>query len=185
MKNAISWMTLTLFLGFIAATWVYAADPKGVEIPGNIPQTGDEVLAKKDAEVMRGKLLKVQGESYTVETAPGQQVSVRAGTTTKFDGNNKGMEGDWIEAVVTPDMHLESLKKATPAYTVEGSILKVDGDLFVVKDDNGKEIRLQTGRDAKLSGTNKVGERIRAEYTPEGQALSIKPAKIPRGPGGG
>jgi len=185
MKSAISWITLSLFFGFIAATSVYAADPKGAEMPGNIPQTGDEALAKQDAEVMRGKLVKVQDELYTLETAPGRQVSVRAGTNTKFEGNNKGVEGDWIEAVVTPDMHLASLKKSTPAYSVEGSILKVEGGLFVVKDDSGKEIRLQTGGDTKLSGSHKVGERIKAEYTPEGQALSIKPAKIPRGPGGG
>ena len=185
MKSTISWLTVTLFLGFMAATSVYAADPKGVEIPGNIPQTGDEVLAKKDAEVLRGKLIKVQDGLYTVETAPGQQVSVRAGASTKFEGNNKGSEGDWIEAVATPDMHLESLKKSTPAYTVEGNILKVEGDLVVVKDDKGKEIRLQTGGGTKLSGSHKVGERIKAEYTPEGQALSIKPAKIQRGPEGG
>jgi hypothetical protein len=183
MKRHVTKIALALVVGFIAATSLYAADPKGAEIPGSIPQTGDEVLAKRDAEVLRGKLIKVQDELYIVETAPGQQVSVRTGKHTKFEGNNKGAEGDWIEAVVTPDMHLESLKKSTPAYTVEGSILKVDGDLFVVKDDKGKEIRLQKGGNTKLSGTNKVGERIRAEYTPEGQAISITPAKIQRGPG--
>jgi len=185
MKRQTGWIAVMMFLGFIAATSVYAAEPKAAEIPGNIPQSGDEVLAKKDAEVLRGKVLNVQGELYSVETAPGQRVSVRAGANTKFEGNNKGAEGDWIEAVVTPDMHLESLKKSTPAYTVEGSILKVDGDLFVVKDDKGKEIRLKKAGDTKVSGSNKVGERVRAEYTPEGQALSIKPAKIQRGPEGG
>jgi len=181
MRKKVSWIMLSMFLGFISSTSLYAAEI----IPSGPPQTGDETLAQKDAEVMRGKLLKVEGELYTVETSPGKQVSVRTGSSTKFDGNFKGMEGDWIEAMVTPDMHIQSLKKSTPAYTLEGDVLKVDGDFLTVTGEGGKEVRLQTGKDTKLTGKHKVGDRIRAEYTPDGQVLSIKPIKIPRGPGGG
>lgn len=192
MKRHMAWMAVAAFLGLIAATSVYSADQpsssapsKGADIPGNIPQTGDEVLAKRDVESIRGKLLKVQDRLYTLETAPSQQTSIRAGANTKFEGNYTAMEGDWIEAIVTPDMHINSLKKSTPGYTVEGNVLKVDGDFVVVKDDKGKETRLQTGKDTKVFGAHKVGERIRAEYTPDGQMLSVKPAKITRGPEGG
>ena len=182
MRKQISLIMLSMFLGFSSSTSLYAAEQM---IPGGPPQTGDETLAKKDAEVMRGKLLKVEGELYTVETSPGKQVSVRSGGNTKFDGNFKGGVGDWIEAIVTPDMHIQSLKKSTPAYTLEGDVLKVDGDFLTVTGEGGKEVRLQTGKDTKLTGKHKVGDRIRAEYTPDGQVLSIKPIKIPRGPGGG
>jgi len=82
-------------------------------------------------------------------------------------------------------MHIQSLKKSTPAYTVEGDVLKVDGDFLTVTGEGGKEVRLQSGSGTKLTGSHKVGDRIRAEYTPEGQVLSIKPIKIQRGPGGG
>ena len=192
MKRQNIWVTLGVLLGFITAPTLFAADlpssgsgAKAVEIPGNIPQTGDEVLAKKDVEVMRGKLLKVQDQLYTLETSPGRQASIRAGEGTKFEGDYKGIDGDWIEALVTPDMHIQALKKSTPAYTVEGSVLKVEGDFFVVKDDSGKEMRLQTGGDTKMVGTHKVGERIKAEYTPDGKVLAVKPAKMMRGPEGG
>ena len=63
-------------------------------------------------------------------------------------------------------------------------MLKVDGNFVTVTGEGGKEVRLQTGKDTKLSGSHKVGDRIRAEYTPDGQILSIKEVKIPRGPGG-
>jgi hypothetical protein len=182
MRKQISWMMLSMFVGFISSTSLYAAEQT---IPGGPPQTGDETLAKKDAEVMRGKLLKVEGELYTVETSPGKQVTARTGGNTKFDGNFKGVAGDWIEATVTPDMLLQSVKKSTPAYTLEGDVLKVDGDFLTMTGEGGKEVRLQSGKDTKLSGNHKVGDRIRAEYTPDGQVLSIKPIKIPRGPGGG
>ena len=81
-------------------------------------------------------------------------------------------------------MMIQSFKKSTPAYTLEGDVLKVDGDFLTVTGEGGKEVRLQTGKDTKLTGKHKVGDRIRAEYTPDGQVLSIKPVKIPRGPGG-
>ena len=182
MRKQISWIMLSMFVGFISSTSLYAAEPIN---PGGPPQTGDEIMAKKDAEVMRGKLVKVEGELYTVETSPGKQVTARTGGNTKFDGNFKGATGDWIEATVTPDMLLQSIKKSTPAYTLEGDVLKVDGDFFTVMGEGGKEVRLQSGKDTRLDGSHKVGDRIRAEYTPEGQVLSIKPVKIPRGPSGG
>jgi hypothetical protein len=180
------WMMVALFLAFTSVGSVYAADQsKARDDRGEIPQTGDQLTSKSDADVLRGKLVKVDAGTYTLETSPGRQVNIRTGGTTKFEENYHGMEGDWIEALVSPDMHVESIKKAEPAYIGEGDLLRVDGDFFVVKDESGKEIRLQTGKDSKLTGSHKVGDRIRAEYTPDGKVLSVKPAKIMRGPGGG
>jgi len=192
MRRPSVWMMMALLLGFTSFGLVQAAEEsssrdssKSRDNRGETPQTGDQLTAQRDAEVFRGKLVKVDAGMYTLETSPGRQVNIRSGGTTKFEENYRGMEGDWIEALVSPDMHLQSIKKATPAYIWEGDVLKVDGDFFVVKDENGKEIRLQTGKDSKLTGSHKVGDRVRAEYTPEGQVLSVKPAKPMRGPGGG
>ena len=192
MKSQLNWVMAILILGCVNTTPLYAADQpsgsskgsKALDIPGNIPQSGDESLAKKDAEVMRGKLVKVEDQMYMLETSPGKQVSIRSGQNTKFESDYKGMIGDWIEALVTPDMHLQSLKKSTPAYMVEGSVLKIEKDFLVVKDSLGKEIRLRTGKDAKIEGSHKVGDSIRAEYTPEGEVLSIRRSKPPIGPEG-
>jgi hypothetical protein len=191
MKRQLNWVVAILVLGWVVATPLYAADQpagsskgsKTLDTPGNIPQSGDESLAKKDAEVLRGKLVKVEDQMYILETSPGRQVSIRSGQNTKFESDYKGMTGDWIEALVTPDMHLQSLKKSTPAYMVEGSVLKVEKDSLVVKDSSGKEIRLRMGN-AKIQGSHKVGDSIRAEFTPEGEVLSIRPAKAPIGPEG-
>jgi len=191
MRRPIVWMMGALFLGFSSFGSLYAADQSSSQDSSKarenmeIPQTGDQLTAQQDNEVLRGKLVKVDAGMYTVETSPGRQVSFRSGKTTKFEENYHGMEGDWIEAVVSPDMHVASIKKSTPAYIWEGAVLKVDGDAFVVKDDSGKEIRLQTGSNSKVTGSHKVGDRIRAEYTPDGKVLSLKPAPIMRGPSGG
>jgi len=196
MRSQMSWTMLAVFSAFVTVTPVLAADrpstdgsrskgSQGVQTPGNTPQTGDEDLARKDSEVIRGKLLKIADGIYTVETSPGSQASIRAANHTKFDGNYKGMEGDWIEALVSPDMHIQTFKKSTPAYTVEGSVLNVEDKFFVVKDSAGKEIRLNIGGDTKFEGSHNVGDHVRAEFTPDGQALSIKPIKRLVGAGGG
>src|SRR5439155_26297279 len=116
MRKQVSWLMLSMFLGFISSTSLYAAEQN---IPSGPPPTGDESLAKKDGEIMRGKVLKVEGELFTIETSPGKQVTARTGSNTKFEGNFKGIEGDWIDATVAPDMHIQSVKKSTPAYTLE------------------------------------------------------------------
>jgi hypothetical protein len=162
-----------------------SAMPEPGLVPGNIPATGDEDMAKLAAETLRGKLIKAEDRIYTVETGPNTQTQVRVDKDTKFEDNYQGMAGDWIEGIVTPEMHMKSVKKSTPAYTVEGGVLKVDGDFFVVKDTAGKEIRLQMDNKTNMTGTHKVGDWVKAVYTPDGHVLAVKPAHPTRGESGG
>ncbi len=66
--------------------------------------------------------------------------------------------------------------KPGPAYrTIDGKVHKIDGDIFVVEDYNGNEIRVYVGKDTKkLRGQKKVGDTIRAEVTHGGFANSIQ-----------
>ena len=57
--------------------------------------------------------------------------------------------------------------------TVQGDVLKIDGDSYVVKDMTGKEIRLHVDKTTKLEGDFKAGDKIEAQATEKGHALSI------------
>src|SRR6476660_2795645 len=57
--------------------------------------------------------------------------------------------------------------------TVQGDVLKIEGDSYVVKDMNGKEIRLHVDKTSKLEGSFKAGNKIEAHMTKKGHALSI------------
>jgi hypothetical protein len=153
------------------------------EQTGEIPQTGDQHTAKSDAEMLKGKLLKIDNEFYVIETAPGKESRVHVGKDTKMDAPS--MIGDWIQAQVTPEGHAKWIKKSAAAHTVEGDLLKVDGDFYVVKDLEGKEVRLHATKDTKMGTSFKVGDRIQAEVTPEGDISWIKFSKPMRGPEGG
>ena len=65
---------------------------------------------------------------------------------------------------------------APGSQAVKGDLLRIDGEFYVVKDTSGKEVRLHVDETSKLEGTFKAGDKIEAQATDKGHALSIKPA---------
>ena len=65
---------------------------------------------------------------------------------------------------------------APGAQTVKGDLLKIEGDFCVVKDATGKEVRLHVDKTSKVEGALKAGDKIEAQASEKGHALSIKPA---------
>ncbi len=68
-------------------------------------------------------------------------------------------------------------KSTSAAQTVNGEILKIEGDNYTIKDASGKEVRLHVDKTTKTHGALKVGDKVQAEATSEGHAASIKAAK--------
>ena len=60
--------------------------------------------------------------------------------------------------------------------SITGEILRVQDDIYVVKDSMGKEVSLHVDQSTQKSGTLQEGDRIEAEVTPDGHALSIQKA---------
>jgi hypothetical protein len=150
------------------------------------PQTGDQITAITDAMPLKGEVLRVEGEGvYLIEPFPGRKVRVRVNEHTKMPENFLPMPGDWIEAQITPDLHASMMQRSSPAYTMEGDLLDVEGNLFVVVDASGKQVSLRLSPDTKIKGKSKVGDWIRVEFTPDRKAVSVAPTKISRGPVGG
>ena len=63
---------------------------------------------------------------------------------------------------------------APSTQTVNGDLLKIDGDFYVVKDTAGKEVRLHVDKTSQLDGTFKAGDKIEAQATDKNHAGSIK-----------
>ena len=61
----------------------------------------------------------------------------------------------------------------TPAGTVTGELLKIDGKDYLVKDQSGKEVRFQLDERTRMNANPKVGDIIRAKVEPQGYAYSI------------
>ena len=65
---------------------------------------------------------------------------------------------------------------AAGSKTIQGDLLKIEGEFYVVKDAAGQEVRLHVDKTTRLEGNLKAGDKIQAQATDKGHALSIKPA---------
>lgn len=64
-------------------------------------------------QIVRGDLLKIEGEFYTVHDTAGHETKLHVDKTTKLDGTFK--TGDRVEAQMTEKNHAISLKHANPS----------------------------------------------------------------------
>jgi hypothetical protein len=60
------------------------------------------------------------------------------------------------------------------AKTITGELLRVEYGEYVVKGQDGKEIRLTTDKMTQMMGQLKKGDRIEAKVTDQNHALSIR-----------
>jgi uncharacterized protein YdeI (BOF family) len=58
--------------------------------------------------------------------------------------------------------------------TVTGVVLKIEGDVYVVKRETGQEVRVQVDKRTTMIGTIRPGDSIEAQVSENGRATSIK-----------
>ena len=95
MKRSISVLAILVALGMISVS--YAADPMGKS-------------SASAAQTVKGEILKVEGENYTIKDASGKEVRLHVDKTTKTHGSLK--VGDKVEAEATLEGHATSIKAA-------------------------------------------------------------------------
>ena len=61
--------------------------------------------------------------------------------------------------------------------TIKGEVLRVEGDTYFVKGQDGKEVRLRTDNTTQKSGVISKGDRIEASMNEQNLALSIRSAQ--------
>ena len=83
--------------------------------------------------------------------------------------------------MTSPTYAAEPMAAPGGSQIVKGDLLKIDGEFYVVKDPSGKEVRLHVDKTSKLEGDFKAGDKIEAQASEKGHALSIKPAAAASG----
>ena len=69
------------------------------------------------------------------------------------------------------------LDKLKGGNVIQGEVLRIDGENYLVKDQNGKEVRIHVNEATEKTGTIAQGDRIEAEVNNQSHALSIAPMK--------
>ena len=66
---------------------------------------------------------------------------------------------------------------------VQGEVLKMEGNTYLIRDETGKEIRLIVTRDSKINKAFEVGDRIVAQVSDQGVVTLINKSDTPPGAG--
>ena len=66
---------------------------------------------------------------------------------------------------------------------VQGEVLKMEGNTYLVRDETGQEVRLTVDKDSKVTTAFEVGDRIVAQVSDQGVVTLIN--KSESGPGAG
>ncbi|HEY3196707.1 MAG TPA: hypothetical protein VGJ57_01745 [Nitrospirales bacterium] len=99
MKRSISVLAMLVALGMISVS--YAADPSAPSA---------DKKGKSASQAVKGEVLKIDGENYTIKDASGKEVRLHVDKTTKTQGTLK--VGDKVEAEATAEGHATSIKAA-------------------------------------------------------------------------
>lgn len=70
--------------------------------------------------------------------------------------------------------------RGAPYRTVKGTLIRIEGRYYVIKDDNGKEMHLLVSPDTIAEGSFKTGDRIEVAASPIEHAMFIKPLSLRR-----
>ncbi len=71
----------------------------------------------------------------------------------------------------------EGARRLEQAKVVTGNLVNIDYGDYIVKDKDGKEVRVHTDNKTQMMGQLKKGDRIEAKVNDQNHALSIRSAK--------
>ena len=114
-------------------------------------------------QTIEGEVLRINTDSYIIRDLSGRQIRLHVDGTTKLDGNLTA--GDKVVArVVSPPSdalpYAETLYKLNSAQILEGQVVAIEGNTYVVRDRNGVEHRVHADS-ATAGGTSVViGDRV-------------------------
>ncbi len=128
------------------------------------------VAANREGE--QGKSGASTGSS-TPERAKTKDTSASAGTSQNSGGSVTSGSADGRSTVASATPRDKDQTSLIKSQTIEGVLLKIEGDSFVVKDISGKEVKLTADSNTKKDGNLTIGDRIVARVEDRGTLASI------------
>ena len=97
--------------------------------------------------------------------------AAQAGTAGSAADKMKAGQSDRGQAAQMTDARGDGHSRGSK--TIQGEVLRIDGDNYFVKGQEGDEVRLHTDRTTQMGRNIEPGERIEATVNDQNQALSI------------
>jgi hypothetical protein len=120
----------------------------------------------------KGKSGAVTG-SGGAESVKTKERSASSGTSAATGGSTTSNSPDGRSTVASATRSDKDQTSVTKSQTIEGLLLKIEGDSFLVKDISGKEVKLTADSNTKKDGNLTIGDRIVARVEDRGTLASI------------
>jgi hypothetical protein len=154
MKKLLGFLTFLVMLGYLClVSLIYAHDAKPQSWTGTV----------------RGEVMKIDSKVFIIQDSLDRKVRLEAGPNCTVDENIQ--VGDEIVAHIVhqgKEKYIKSMKRlisSSPtriSAVVEGKVLKIDRETYVVQDPTGKEVHLQVDAKTSKDGNITVGDSILA-----------------------
>jgi len=132
---------------------------------------GHDANPKSWTGIVRGEVMKIDGKIFIIQDSLDRKVRLEAGPTCTVDENIQA--GDEIVAHIVhkkgKEKYIKSLTRlisSSPTETsamVEGKILKIDRETYLIQDTAGKEVHLRVDAKTWKDGNITVGDNIVAQ----------------------
>jgi uncharacterized protein YdeI (BOF family) len=160
MRIRIGLVTLAALLG--VGTLSHALDPQGP------PPRAIDPAPISGAPVIEGDVLQVDPDSYLIRDLSGRDVRVYFDPATTRDNINVGdhvivrfnqPSARYATSITRGRADVTAGALPRPQ-TVEGEILRINTDNYVIRDVSGKEVRIHVDRTTKLDGNLTPGDKV-------------------------
>jgi uncharacterized protein YdeI (BOF family) len=182
------WIGITAVAIILAAAPSYALDPYYAPDP-RFADPYYRVVAATDT--LEGDVVRIDADSYVIRDATGREMRVYYDRATVRDnvavGDHVVVYYDRPSAPYAASVRRQAGQTppvvATPTLprpqTVEGEVLRIYPDSYVIRDLTGREVRLHVDKSTKLDGNLAPGDKVVARLTdppaPSSYARTIYP----------
>jgi hypothetical protein len=84
-----------------------------------------------------------------------------------------GVTGAWADDPMSQKEAKPDLKERLMKDAVKGTLMQINGEQYVIKDDDGKEVRVHVDTSTKMDKVVK-GDRVKAYITEKGHATTLQ-----------
>ena len=119
-------------------------------------------------QTIEGIVQRLEGSDYVIKDLSGKEVRLNVDRSTRLDGNITA--GDRIVALTNPMVahgaYVTNMYILGSPGVIQGEIVRIDGNGYVIRDLTGREIRVETNAATVRNGNATVGDRIIAYVGP-------------------
>ena len=140
----------------------------GAVVPPVVAPVVVGVPTNPPPQTIEGVVQRLEGSDYVIKDLSGKEVRLNVDRSTRLDGNITA--GDRVVALTNPMIahgaYVTNMYILGSPGVVQGEIVRIDGDGYVIRDLTGREMRVETNAATVRNGNPTVGDRIIAYVGP-------------------